>query len=357
MPLQRGDHGAGHDIYDAGGGDGTLPEPICVRYRFSQTAPTGQGIATQIRLLSVCDRLLATVHGDRDVLIWKLASNAEPPQRVELDMSVDRITGIAFSPTSSKVLALSFTCNGAHELWTYDWARRTVEATYRTGSDFHSAQFSPDGRLLAHVAAGGVDVWETVINTHVVTLREGRRRTDGLAVCKFGFSDDSRRLVTLDRAGRLVCWDVATWADVRESRAKAAWDGLGREPMQVVAVGERVLAACRQTYGSSPWTWRLTTWWPDNGSRAELEMNGCAFACIPRNGAFVATVQADGGRVRIRDAGNGVCLDQSTQGIAKTGKTPLVVAAGIAVGDRVMVTQIANGRTTVWQLTASEDED
>ncbi|KAF9874200.1 hypothetical protein CkaCkLH20_08183 [Colletotrichum karsti] len=353
--------------------DGLPPEPICVQYRFSQTAPTGQGIPTQIRLLTVSEKLLATVHGDRDVLIWNLTRNA-PPRSVEIEAMMDRITGIAFSPTSDRVLAVSFRLGASHEVWSYDWGSGTAEAVFETGgADFHSVQFSPDGRLLAWISGGCVDVWETVINTHVVTLRESKRKTNGMPVARFAFTPDSSRIATLDRAGRMTTWDVATWdvatwdvatwSDVKESLcgktggASASWDGVGREAMQLVADGRgRVMAACRQTDGTSPWTWRLTTWWPENGSRAELEMNGCAFACVPRNGGFVATVQADGGRLRIRDVGNGVCLDQSTQGIAKTGKTPLVVAGAIAVGDRVMVTQIANGRTTVWQLTAAADE-
>ncbi|KAF6833783.1 WD-40 repeat protein [Colletotrichum musicola] len=336
-----------------------LPEPICVQYRFSQTVPTGRGITTHIRLLSVCDKMLATVHGERDVLMWNLACNA-PPQRVDVDVDMDRVTGIAFSPTSSSVIALTFVLGGAHEVWTYDWTTRTPEAKLQTGSDFHSVQFSPDGRLLAFIAGRNIEVWETLINTHVATLREGRRKTtSGLpGVSKFAFTPDSRRIATLDGTGRMTIRAAgeASWVDGqdRESLAKTAWDGVGREAMQLVADGRRVMAACRQTDGTSPWTWRLTTWWPENGSRAELEMNGCAFACVPRHGNFVATVQADGGRLRIRDSSNGVCLDQSTQGIAKTGKTPLVIAGAIAVGDRVMVTQIANGRTTVWKLTAAD---
>src|SRR5689334_18948424 len=83
------------------------PEPICVQYKFSRTIPTGQGIATQIRLLSVSHDLLATVHGERDVLIWDLVRNT-PPQRIEIDILIDQITSIAVSPTSSNVLALSF---------------------------------------------------------------------------------------------------------------------------------------------------------------------------------------------------------------------------------------------------------
>ncbi|EQB57840.1 hypothetical protein CGLO_01991 [Colletotrichum gloeosporioides Cg-14] len=345
------------DLTQRGDGGDVSSEPICVQYKFSRTVPTGQGLTTQIRLLSICDTLLATVHGDRDVLIWSLERNV-PPTVVEFDVvRMDRITGIAFSPTSSRVIALSFRTGARHEVWSLDWASQTAEAVFEAGADAHEVQFSPDGRLLTWIAGGCIDVWETLINTHVVTLREGRKKTGGLPVCKFAFTPDSSRIATLDRAGRMTTWDVATWADVKESRAKtASWESVGREAMQLVADGRRVMAACRQTDGTSPWTWRLTTWWPENGSRAELEMNGCAFACVPRNGRFVATVQADGGRLRMRDVGNGVCLDQSTQGIAKTGKTPLVVAAAIAVGDRVMATQIANGRTTLWQLTAAADE-
>ncbi|KAL0939998.1 WD-40 repeat protein [Colletotrichum truncatum] len=333
----------------------SLPEPICVQYSFSQLVPTGQGISTQIRLLSVCDTLFITVHGDRDVLVWDLTRNA-PPQRVEIDFVMDRITGIAFSPSNNNVIAVSFQDGAEHGVFAYDWSNKTTEAVFGTGSDFHSVQFSPDGRLLAWISAGSIDVWETIVNTHVITLREGKNKTNGLPVSKFAFTPDSKEIATLDRSGRMTTWDVPRWLYLKESRAKAAWDGVGREAMQLVADGRRVMASCRQTDGTSPWTWRLTTWWPENGGRGELEMNGCAFAWLPRHGAFVATVQADGGRLRIRDARNGVCLDQSTQGIAKTGKTPLVVAATIAVGDRVMVTQIANGRTTVWHLTAAIDE-
>ncbi|KAK1511202.1 uncharacterized protein CCOS01_14964 [Colletotrichum costaricense] len=49
-----------------------------------------------------------------------------------------------------------------------------------------------------------------------------------------------------------------------------------------------------------------------------------------------------------------MCFDQSTQGIAKRGKTPSVVTGGMVMSGKIMVTQIANGRTTIWQLVATE---
>ncbi|KAK7444972.1 hypothetical protein Landi51_08330 [Colletotrichum acutatum] len=330
-----------------------LDEPIYAQYRFSHTVPSGQGIAPHIRLLSISEDILATVHGERDVLIWNVKLNL-PPQRIEIDIVLDHITGIAISPASSNVIALSFQLGSKCEVWTFNWADKTPEAMFTTGLDFHSPQFSPDGRLLAWISAGCVDVWETIIDTHVQTISESKKVTSGRPVSRFAFSTDSSRLVTVDRSGRLVSWDIATWSYIGESKAQPAMDNSGWEPVQLVTDARRVMMVSRGVDGEVPQRWRLTTWWPSSGNRAELEMDGCVYGCVPGNCAFVATVQSDGGKLRIRDANNGMCFDQSTQGIAKRGKTPSVVMGDMVMSGKIMVTQIANGRTTIWQLVATE---
>ncbi|CCF35164.1 hypothetical protein CH063_07006 [Colletotrichum higginsianum] len=331
--------------------NGCSGEPICVQYKFSQTVPPSKGIPAQIRLLSMSKYSFVTVHGDCDILIWNSLRNV-PPRRVVVDIVMDHITGVAISPTNSSIIALTFRLGTMHEAWTFDLASRTTEAKLSTGMDFHTVQFSPDGRLLAWISAGCVDVWETVLATHVLTIRESKSRTNGLPTARFAFTPDSSRMATVDRSGRLTSWDATTWSLVDESKAKKAWDDEGREAVQLVASKERVMVVSRK--GQESGTWALTTWWPENGSRAELEMKGCEFGCVPGDGGFVATVQSDGGKLRIRDSRNGVCLDQSTQGIAKNGKSPSVVTGAITSDGRIMATQIVNGRTTLWQLVAAE---
>ncbi|GJC77281.1 hypothetical protein ColLi_00119 [Colletotrichum liriopes] len=98
------------DSYDDARRDGKTGEPILVRYKFSQTVPTSQGIPTQIRILSTSNDTLATVHGDRDV----------PPQRIDIDIMMDYVTSITISPTSSNVIALTFRLRATHEAWTFD---------------------------------------------------------------------------------------------------------------------------------------------------------------------------------------------------------------------------------------------
>ncbi|KAK1635742.1 hypothetical protein BDP81DRAFT_450594 [Colletotrichum phormii] len=305
----------------------SLDEPIYAQYRFSQTVPSGQGIGPHIRLLSVSEDILATVHGDRDVLIWNVKRNL-PPQRIEIEIVLDFITGIAISPASSNIVALSFRLGPKCEVWTFNWADQVAEAMFTTGLDLHSPQFSPDGRLLAWISAGSVDVWETIINTHVQTVSE-------------------------NQSGRLVSWDVVTWSYIGESKVQPAMDDDGREPVQLVTDNRRVMMVSREV-GEVAQRWRLTTWWPSSDNRSELEMDGCVYGCVPGNCAFVATVQSDGGKLRIRDTNKGMCFDQSTQGIAKRGKTPSVVMGGMVISGKIMVTQLANGRTTIWQLVATE---
>ncbi|KAL2879741.1 hypothetical protein SGCOL_004784 [Colletotrichum sp. CLE4] len=330
----------------------SLDEPIYAQYRFSQTVPSGQGIAPHIRLLSVSEDILATVHGDRDVLIWNVKRNL-PPQRIEIAIVLGFITGIAISPASSNIVALSFRLGPKCEVWTFNWADQVVEAMFTTGLDLHSPQFSPDGRLLAWISAGCVDIWETIINTHVQTISESKKATSGRSVSRFAFSSDSSRIATVYQSGRLVSWDVATWSYIGESKVQPAIDDDGWERVQLVTDNRRVMMVSREVNEVAR-RWRLTTWWPSSDNRSELEMDGCVYGCVPGNCAFVATVQSDGGKLRIRDTNNGMCFDQSTQGIAKRGKTPLVVMGGMVMSGKIMVTQLANGRTTIWQLVATE---
>ncbi|OHW97468.1 hypothetical protein CSPAE12_03803 [Colletotrichum incanum] len=86
-----------NDSYDDGRHDDTTDESICVQYEFSQTVLTSQGIPTIIRILSISNDTLATVHGNRDVLIWNLFHNV-PPRCIDVDIMMDHVTGIAISP-------------------------------------------------------------------------------------------------------------------------------------------------------------------------------------------------------------------------------------------------------------------
>ncbi|WYZ33887.1 hypothetical protein EsH8_I_000163 [Colletotrichum jinshuiense] len=327
----------------------SLAQPINTQYGFSRAVPTGQGITAGIRLLGISNDILVTVHGNHDVLVWSLVLNI-PPQRLEIDVAIDQITGIGASSTSSNIIALSFRVGAAHEVWIFDRIGRTGQAIFTTGLDLRSVQFSPDDRLLAWVSAGAIDVWERITSTHIVTMRENMQQRDGLPTSAFAFTPDSSRIAAMDRTGRLTSWDVASCSYEGESEANVAWNDNGREAVQLVADGKRVMAVSRQM--ESLLGWRLTTWWPESGARAELDLDGCVYGCVPRDGGFVATVQADGGRLRIRDTGNGACLNQSVQGIAKIGKTPLMVVGAMATDGKTMVTQIASGRTTVWRLVA-----
>ncbi|KAK2043456.1 hypothetical protein LZ31DRAFT_468391 [Colletotrichum somersetense] len=287
---------------------------ICVQYNFSQTVPASLGVPMRIRLSNASDDALVTVHGERDVLAWSMRRNVAP-QRIEIDIAMDYVTGIAICPHNSNVIALVFRLGTRYEAWTYDWVSRTAEDIAAPGTDFHSIQYSPDGRLLAWISGEGIDIWETVLNTHVKTIRDNKKRSIGLPMARFAFTPDSCRIATADRSGRLTAWAVGSWSCIGESKAKRAWDEDGREVVQLVACKGRVVVVSCEV--EEPRTWRLTTWWPDNGGRAGFEMNGCAYGCVPRDGSFVATVQSDGGKLRIRDSNSGVCLDQSTQGIAK----------------------------------------
>ncbi|KAK1998214.1 hypothetical protein LX36DRAFT_690850 [Colletotrichum falcatum] len=306
-------HGDG-DGEDEARGDDKAGASICVQYNFSQTVPASLGVPMRIRLLSASNDALLTVHGERDVLAWSMRRNVAP-QRIEIDITMDYVTGIAISPHDSEVIALSFRLGASYEAWTYDLVNRTAEPIGAPGIDFHSIQYSPDGRLLAWITSEGIDIWETVLNTHVRTIRESMKRRNGQPTARFAFTPDSCRIATVDRSGRLTAWAVGSWSYIGESKAKRAWDADGREVVQLVACkGGVMVVSC--DVGETP-TWRLTTWWPDSGGRAGFEMNGCAYGCVPRDGRFVATVQLDGGKLRIRDPNSGVCLDQSTQGIAK----------------------------------------
>ncbi|EFQ27313.1 uncharacterized protein GLRG_01808 [Colletotrichum graminicola M1.001] len=313
--LRRGDDNDDNDDDgDEARRNGMPGASICVQYNFSQTVPASLGVPMHIRLSSASDNALVTVHGERDVLAWSLRRNVAP-QRIEIDIAMDYVTGIAISPHGSGVIALAFRLGTRYEVWTYDWVNRTGEAVAAPGTDLHSIQYSPDGRLLAWISGGGVDIWETILNTHVRTLRESIKRTNGLPTTRFAFTPDSCRIATADWSGRLTAWTVGSWSYIGESKPKRAWDEDGREVVQLVACKGRVIVVSCEV--GEPQTWRLTTWWPDNGGRAWFEMKGCAYGCVPCDGRFVATVQLDGGKLRIRDSNSGVCLDQSTQGIAK----------------------------------------
>ncbi|KAK1985944.1 hypothetical protein LZ30DRAFT_583040 [Colletotrichum cereale] len=355
----------GDDDNDEARRDDDPGAPICVQYNFSQTVPASLGVPMQIRLLSASNDTLVTVHGACDVLAWSLLRNVAP-QRIEIDIAMDYVTGIAISPHNSSVIALVFRLGTRYEAWTFDWANQIADAILAPGTDFHSVQYSPDGRLLAWISGEGIDVWEPLLNTHVKTIRESKKRTNGLPTARFAFTPDSRRIATVDRSGRLVTWDVASWSCTGESKPKRAWDEDGREVVQLVAGKGRVIVVSCEI--GERRTWRLTTWWPDNGGRAGFEMNGCAYGCVPQDGRFIATVQLDGGKLRIRDSNSGVCLDQSTQGIAKVDchrEDDDMAVAGRQIGLEATAVpkdqRTTNERTNEWmrthELSDTHDDD
>ncbi|KXH61986.1 hypothetical protein CSAL01_00992 [Colletotrichum salicis] len=187
----------------------SLDEPIYAQYRFSQTVPSGQGIAPHIRLLSVSEDILATVHGDRDVLIWKVKRNL-PPQRIEIEIVLDFITGIAISPASSNIVALSFRLGPKCEVWTFNWADQVAEAMFTTGLDLHSAQFSPDGRLLAWISAG-------------------HQRAAGFQVRIFVGFESNRNGIPVGKADQLGCRNMVVYRRIEGS----AGDGRRRVELRL----------------------------------------------------------------------------------------------------------------------------
>ena len=147
----------------------------------------------------------------------------------------------------------------------------------------HLTRFSPDGRFLATAGAfdGLVRVWS-------VSGRELRDPVDlagppGLTL-DVVFTQDGRRMISVDTAGMVRVWDLATARVIRsftaEGTTRLALDAAGRT---LLTSGD---AGVRQWSASAP------------GAPRTLE-TGPAVAAISRDGRRVVTAAADG-RLRLR---------------------------------------------------------
>jgi WD40 repeat protein len=143
--------------------------------------------------------------GDEDgsglVVVWDADTGDRVMTLGEPGTSYDHIRGLAYSPDGRLLAGLA--ASGGVHLW--DLASGEEVAGWDTRTDNGDGiAFSPDGTLLATSGSGGATVWKTPSGEPVVRLRG---RTD---VPDVAFSPDGSMLATAGEDGTARVWDIST---------------------------------------------------------------------------------------------------------------------------------------------------
>jgi len=150
-----------------------------------------------------------------DLETGSLAAVLDDPGNYEFDSAV------AFSPDGA-VLAAAVTTKTSTRVFLWDVAARRLIATLDGpgAAPINQGQgivaFSPNGSLLAAVAAGGVDIsiWD-VASRHPATTLRAASGVGGLA-----FSPDGSRLAAVNNGSQTWIWNTATGQQVATLRSK-----------------------------------------------------------------------------------------------------------------------------------------
>ena len=117
------------------------------------------------------------------------------------DAHADRISSIAFHPDGRRLASAG--ADGMVRLWNFATGELLSEYQPGGGGTVRTVCFSPDGTILA---SGGDD--DTIVFTHLATGHRETLRAHPADVCALAFEPEGRVLVSGDRHGGLMLWDV-----------------------------------------------------------------------------------------------------------------------------------------------------
>ncbi len=275
-------------------------------------------------------RLVAGGLDDGGAAIWDASTGR---RRAALGHG-EPFDSLAFSPTSSRLIATTSVEDGSARLW--DWRTRRSRML-RRGPEDHSAsgddpegfgivRFSPDG---AHVATTLADrrvhVWEVAAAAPVARLQAGRQ-----TVSDFRWSDDGRRIVAVgDKTARVFV--AATGRLVATLVGHADW--VNRAGFS--ADGALVTTA------SDDGTGRI---WEVASASTIDELRGHA-------GEVLTAAFGDGGRRIVTASRDGTARAwDAVDGRALRGHRDWVLSGAFSPDGRRVVTTSADGTARIWRL-------
>jgi WD40 repeat protein len=136
------------------------------------------------------------------VYVWDVETGARVLELGEVGTDYDHIRGLAYSPDGRLLAGLA--ASGGVHLW--DLASGQEVRGWQTGtSNGEGIAFSPDGTLLVTSGADGAVVWKTASGKPVVRLRGHASDVPEVA-----FSPDGTMVATAGEDGTARVWDVST---------------------------------------------------------------------------------------------------------------------------------------------------
>jgi WD40 repeat protein len=158
-------------------------------------AVTGVSISADMTLLAT-----SSLHQQTGVLVWDIATETVLYTLVHSD----GVTGVAFHPMGSALLASACNDNKAH-VWEYEVS--TIKRSYEGHiGDVNGVAWSPDGQQLATASDDDdAKIWSVATGLNQATL-EGHTRS----VMSVAFSPDGLLLVSGSDDGTAKVWKVLT---------------------------------------------------------------------------------------------------------------------------------------------------
>ncbi len=160
---------------------------------------------------------VVTVGVDRTLRVWDAGTgNLEQMVRGP----THALRRVAVSPDDSLVVAIDLA--GTLYFWrTLDWqlVRQIQGSSYPVAVSV--VKFSPDGKWLAACTPADAAVWNVTTGERVQTL-DNRARGGGKMVMAAAFSQDGRRLASVDPDGWVDLWDTSTWTVTASALARSA---------------------------------------------------------------------------------------------------------------------------------------
>lgn len=155
---------------------------------------------------------LASASFDKTVKIWDVVSGNE----IKTLTNPAIMTSVSWSPDGSKLVAGSW--NSTARIW--DASTWESILTYQARSLIDGVSFSPDGKLVAHSAHSGFEVWDA---------DTGQKKFTGVGhpggVFEATWSPDGTQLASAGEDSTIKIWDAKTGKEIRtlQGHGAAVW--------------------------------------------------------------------------------------------------------------------------------------
>jgi eukaryotic-like serine/threonine-protein kinase len=164
---------------------------------------------------------------------------------VEKDFEIDpqaELTALALGPHNSLAMAGNTPGGVAIRIWNLDSPSSQTSLNPPAQSYTRMMRFSPQGKLLAIVGSGPIELWDPVALNLVAVLGMSDQATD------VAFAPDGRTLAAVSRAGASTLWTI------HDSAARTQLSGFDSPPMMLAWSDEGLLAGVGLS--GEIWSWR-----------------------------------------------------------------------------------------------------